>query len=45
VAGDYAIRTFTKEGKGYAYPARVFSKEAFERYYEKADDIPPQPVE
>jgi hypothetical protein len=36
-AGDYEIRTVTKEGEGYSYPGGVFPKEAFERYYEKAD--------
>ena len=36
-AGDYEIRTVTKEGEGYSYPGDVFSKEAFERFYEKAD--------
>jgi hypothetical protein len=35
--GDYEIRTVTKEGEGYSYPAGVFSKAAFERFYEKAD--------
>ena len=34
-AGDCEIRTVTKEGEGYSYPGGVFSKEAFERYYEK----------
>ena len=38
-AGDYEIRVLTKEGEGYPYPGGVFSKEAFERLYEKADDI------
>jgi hypothetical protein len=36
-AGVYEIRTVTKKGEGYSYPGGVFSKEAFERYYEKAD--------
>ena len=36
-AGDYEIRAVTKEGEGYSYPGGVFSKEAFERYYEKAN--------
>jgi hypothetical protein len=36
-AGDYEIRTDTKEGEGYSYPGDVFSNEAFERFYEKAD--------
>ena len=36
-AGDSEIRTVTKEGEGYSYPAGVFSKEAFGRFYEKAD--------
>ena len=36
-AGDYEIRTVTKEREGYSYPAGVFEKEAFERDYEKAD--------
>jgi hypothetical protein len=35
-AGDYEIRTVTKKGEGYSYPGGVFSKVAFERYYEKA---------
>lgn len=34
--GDYEIRTVTKKGEGYSYPAGVFAKEAFERDYEKA---------
>jgi hypothetical protein len=34
-AGDYEIRTVTKKGEGHSYPGGVFSKEAFERYYEK----------
>jgi hypothetical protein len=34
-AGDYEILTVTKEGEGYSYPGDVFSKEAFERFYEK----------
>ena len=42
-AGDYEIRAVTEEGEGYSYPGGVFSKEAFERLYEKADDIQPQP--
>ena len=42
-AGDYEIRTITKEGEGYSYPGGVFSKEAFESLYEKADDIQPRP--
>ena len=36
-AGDYEIRTVTKEGEGYSYPGGVFAKEAFERDYKKAD--------
>jgi len=36
-AGDCEIRTVTKKGEGYSYPEGVFSKVAFERYYEKAD--------
>jgi hypothetical protein len=36
-AGDYEIRAVTSEGEGYSYPGGVFSKEAFERYYEKVD--------
>lgn len=36
-AGDYEIRAVTAEGEGYSYPGGVFSEEAFERYYEKAD--------
>ena len=36
-AGDYEIRTVTKAGEGYSYPAGVFSKDSFERYYEKAN--------
>jgi hypothetical protein len=35
-AGDYEIRTVTKQGEGYSYPGGVFSKVAFERHYEKA---------
>jgi hypothetical protein len=42
VAGEYEIRAVTKEGEGYSYPGGAFSKEAFERLYEKAYDIPPQ---
>ena len=42
-AGDYEIRSVTREGVGYSYPGGVFSKEAFERLYDKADDIQPQP--
>ena len=42
-AGDYEIRTVTREEEGYSYPGGMFSKEAFERLYEKADDIQPQP--
>lgn len=38
-AGDYEIRAVTKEGEGYSYPGGVFSKEAFEKYYEKADSL------
>jgi hypothetical protein len=33
-AGDYEIRAVTAEG--YSYPGGIFSKEAFESYYEKA---------
>jgi hypothetical protein len=36
-AGDYEIRTVTKEGEEYSCPGGVFPKEGFERYYEKAD--------
>ena len=36
-AGDYEIRAVTRKGEGYSYPGGVFSKEAFERYYERAD--------
>jgi len=36
-AGDYEIRAVTREGEGYSYPGGVFSREAFERYYGKAD--------
>jgi hypothetical protein len=36
-AGDYEIRAVTAEGEGYSYPGGVFSEEAFERYYEKAN--------
>ena len=35
--GDYEIRAVTKKGEGYSYPGGVFPKEAFERYYEKAN--------
>jgi hypothetical protein len=34
-AGDYEIRAVTKKGEGYSYPGGVFSKESFEKYYEK----------
>jgi hypothetical protein len=34
--GDYEIRTVTRKGEGYSYPGGVFSKESFERDYEKA---------
>ncbi len=40
--GDYEIRAVTREGEGYSYPGGVFSKEAFERLYEKVDDTQPQ---
>jgi len=43
-AGDYEIRSVTKEEEGYSYPAGTFSKEAFERLYEKADDVTSQPT-
>jgi len=36
-AGDYEIRAVSRKGEGYSYPGGVFSKEAFARYYEKAD--------
>jgi len=36
-AGDYEIRAVTRKGEGYSYPGGVFSKEAFERDYKKAD--------
>jgi hypothetical protein len=36
-AGDYEIRAVSKEGEGYSYPGGVFSKDSFERYYEKAN--------
>jgi hypothetical protein len=36
-AGAYEIRAVTKEGEGYSYPGGVYSKEAFERHYERAD--------
>ena len=36
-AGDYEIRAVTAEGEGYSYPGGVFSEEAFERLYEKAN--------
>lgn len=39
--GDYEIRTVIKEGQGYSYPGGTFSKEAFERLYEKVDDVRP----
>ena len=35
--GDYEIRVVTKKGECYSYPGGVFAKEAFERYYEKAN--------
>ena len=41
-AGGYEIRAVTRKGEGYSYPGGVFSKEAFERYYEKADYSPPR---
>jgi hypothetical protein len=34
-AGDYEIRTVTKEGEAYSYPGGVFPKEGFEEHYEK----------
>ena len=43
-AGDYDIRAVTREGEGYSYPGGTFSKEAFERYYERADNIQLQPL-
>jgi hypothetical protein len=43
-AGDYEIRAVTKEGQRYSCPGGTFSKEAFERLYEKADDVQPQPA-
>jgi hypothetical protein len=33
--GDYEIRAVSRKGEGYSYPGGVFSKESFERYYEK----------
>jgi hypothetical protein len=36
-AGDYKITAVTREGEGYSYPGGVFSKAAFERYYEKSN--------
>ena len=36
-AGDFEIRAVTREGEGYSYPGGVFSKEAFENLYERAD--------
>ena len=36
-AGDYEIRAVTREGEGYSHPGGVFSKEATERLYEKAN--------
>jgi hypothetical protein len=36
-ARDYEIRAVTRKGEGYSYPGGVFSKEAFEGYYEKAN--------
>jgi len=36
-AGDYEIRAVTRKGEGYSYRGGVFPKDAFERYYEKAD--------
>ena len=41
-AGDYEIRAVSRKGEGYSYPGGVFSKEAFERYYEKTNWFPPQ---
>ena len=41
-AGDYEIRAVTRKGEGYSYPGGMFSKASFERYYEKANFIPPQ---
>jgi hypothetical protein len=35
-SGDYEIRAVTREGEGYSYPGGMFSREAFERHYEKA---------
>jgi len=42
-AGDYEIRAVTRKGEGYSYPGGMFSKASFERYYEKANFIPPRP--
>jgi hypothetical protein len=36
-AGGYEIRAVTADGEGYSYPGGTFSKEAFERYYQKAE--------
>jgi hypothetical protein len=36
-AGDYDIRVVTKKVEGCSFPGGVFSKEAFEGYYEKAN--------
>ena len=35
-AGDYEIRTLSKEGEAYSYPGGVMPKEGFEECYEKA---------
>jgi hypothetical protein len=42
-AGDYEIRAVTRKGEGCSYPGGIFSKASFERYYEKANFIPPRP--
>jgi hypothetical protein len=36
-AGSYEIRIVTKKWEGYSCLGGVFSKESFERYYEKAN--------
>jgi hypothetical protein len=36
-AGGYEIRTLTREGEAFSYPAGLFPREAFERIYERVD--------
>jgi hypothetical protein len=36
-AGDYEIRTVTKEGEAYSVTGGVFPREGFEEHYERAN--------